>query len=357
MKIKIFAIIALIAILALPLTTMGHVAFKPIKIGDKSYFEIKPGETTIYEILLKNTADTPIDTQVYATDGTITDSGTFTVLNKERPQIGIGKWTTFVDKGPIHLEGKEEKKIQLSITVPPDSTPGVYSGGLSAEPILDSSIQKTAVGAIVSTRVVFPMYVKVTGEKITKYSWDTFTYYFNKKHSFQVIFINSGNTIVKIKGTLEITDIFNNTYSIPIQDITLLRDAETAAQTSWDKKPLWGIFKAKASFVFQELDIQKNTFIEIGSQTREIQFIVIPWIIIFIIVTLIFTILFIRTLRRKAFRQYLKKCEKYTIQQGDSLLTIAGKHNIGWKKLAKINNIKPPFELTAGQIILVPPLK
>ncbi len=172
-----------------------------------------------------------------------------------------------------------------------------------------------------------------------------------------MLFSNYGNTIIKISGTFEITDIFNNTYSIPTHDITLLRDTKATEQASWDQAPFWGIFKAKAKFTFKELDIQKNAFIEIGSQTREISFTIIPWSIIALILTLIAIAISTKLLKKRLFNQYIKKCTKYPVQPTDHLITLAKTYGVNWKKLAKINNIKPPYEIRAGEIILVPPLK
>jgi LysM repeat protein len=43
-----------------------------------------------------------------------------------------------------------------------------------------------------------------------------------------------------------------------------------------------------------------------------------------------------------------------TIVHGDTLTSLAKKHGVSWKKLARVNNIKAPYSLTSGEQILVP---
>jgi LysM repeat protein len=47
--------------------------------------------------------------------------------------------------------------------------------------------------------------------------------------------------------------------------------------------------------------------------------------------------------------------EKYTVQDGDSLSSIADKFGVSQTELAEINKIEDPNSLFAGQVIVIPP--
>lgn len=340
--------------LMLPLTAAAQVSFKRDK-GDRLNFEISPGTSYTHSINVVNLKEEPIDVELYATDGTQTNTGGFTVRSQSDEQANIGLWTTF-EETLLHLEGKSERAVKFTITVPVDVTPGVYGGGLSISPV-NTARGGGATGAIVSTRVVAPVFVTVPGEKITRFNWSDFSHSFNKKHLFKFSFENTGNTVIQIKGKLTLQDLLGNVTEIPMNDMTLLRGDKVSPEISWNERPWWGFYTAKAELTFHELNMQLNAFEEFDAQTKELTFNVIPWPIILGILILIALIIVLEVWRRASFKKLLKKCVKYQVKEGDSLNSIASAHGIGWKKLAKINNIEPPYDLKKGGSLLVPPKK
>ena len=49
-----------------------------------------------------------------------------------------------------------------------------------------------------------------------------------------------------------------------------------------------------------------------------------------------------------------KPGRQYTVEQGDTISTIASQNGIAFADLAKYNNIPYPYNLTPGQIIVIP---
>ncbi len=50
-----------------------------------------------------------------------------------------------------------------------------------------------------------------------------------------------------------------------------------------------------------------------------------------------------------------KEGESYTVQQGDTISTIAGAKGLGVEELAEYNDIGFPYTITAGQTVKIPP--
>lgn len=358
MNIKRLLAVGLLCSFLLPLTASAQVSFKRTEKEDRFQYEINAGETVTQEIYVLNLRDEPINVEVYATDGTLTSNGAFTVQSKNEDQRALGKWIEFMDDTIMELEGMEERLVEFTIAVPETVTPGVYGGGLSVTPVVVRSDEESSgAGAIVSTRVVQPLYVEVPGEKISQYSWDSYAYTGGKEHNFNFRFQNNGNTIIKIKGEVIITDLLGNSFRVPIREVTLLQDSEASAKAEWKEKPFVGFYTAKANLTFSELDIRQNDFVQINNETRELRFNVIPWTFILILLALILALIGFYINRKGAHDRYLKKCRKYTVKEGDTIKSLASQYNIGWQKLAKLNKIEAPYELNKGQVILVPPKK
>ncbi|GEM_PF-2550438 len=47
--------------------------------------------------------------------------------------------------------------------------------------------------------------------------------------------------------------------------------------------------------------------------------------------------------------------QTYTIQAGDTLFEIGQKFGIDWKKIAKVNSLEAPYNLTVGKTLVIPP--
>ena len=352
MKLK-FPLSTLILVL-IPLTVFAQSTFKKDP-ADRLNFEINPGATITHTIGVINTTDNPVDIELYPTDGIITESGGYSTLPKNGKQEHIGKWLVF-KQAKFHLEGKEEKTAEFTITVPPGTTPGSYAGGLSLEPAVVRT-ELTATGAIVSTRIVIPLHVIVTGERVTSYKWNSFSHKFDISHSFPFSFVNNGNTIIKITGDIALKSFSGETTYIPVGDITLLQKESASISVPWIEKPFFGFYTATANLQFHEFDMNAKKYIEIGRESKTVTFSIIPLGAIATVVLLIAILIVFIVFRKLAHKKYLKRCTTYQAVSGDSLTNIGKKNKVDWKKLAKINKMKPPYDLAPGQKILLPPKK
>jgi hypothetical protein len=347
-------LIGLIFAVLVPQIASGQVSFKR-DFKDKLMFEMSAGKSISHSINVVNDSTGPLDVSLSATDGVITSTGAFTTTSRYEKQDYVGTWITFPEPA-LHLDAKEEKKVTFIIRVADDATPGEYAGGLSVEPAsLTTTLKET--GAITSTRVVVPVYIKVKGIKVTDYALDSFTHQDENGHSFTFALSNNGNTLLKAQGEIEIRSITGKTYSVPIGDINLLKNSKQVSTTNWDQKPFWGIFTATAKIKMLELDLGTNSYVEIGQLEKTVDFSVIPWTILvlaLVLLILIAPIVVIRKMRRKSF---LGKCVPYQVVEGETLMSIARKNRLDWRKLAKINNLKAPYELSKGQKIMLLPKK
>lgn len=323
--------------------------------NNKLIFTLNPGESFAGEVTIENRSDNNLEVLVYATDGTKTNSGTFTAKSNTENQSNIGEWMKTPEE-IIPLEAREKKQIPFEISIPSSITPGGYAGGISIEKLNeDTGARSAGAGAVTSTRVLLPVFIEIPGEKIREYNWGQFFHTFKKNDTFNFQFSNTGNTVLKVNGDILIKDrLSSQEYTVPLNDITLLQGDEIKSTASWKNPPFWGFFEATANIELYELDVQTSDFSSFDKQSRTITFSILPWQVQFGIPAIIVLIILFFVERKVRFTRLKKKSSEYTVKQGESLNSIAENYHVGWKTIARLNNIKPPYNVEAGQKILLP---
>ncbi|MEV4618820.1 DUF916 domain-containing protein [Asanoa sp. NPDC049573] len=137
------AVLALLAALALTglrtgpaLADDGDVAWT-VRTASNAYGEdrssfsyaVNPGGRVDDAMVVANRGKAPLDLAVYAADGFTTDTGQVDLLVKDKTSVGVG---AFVHAGRDRLAIKpgESAEIPFTVTVPANTTPGDYVGGV-----------------------------------------------------------------------------------------------------------------------------------------------------------------------------------------------------------------------------------
>jgi len=330
-------------------------------------FELKPGENKQSSVIIDNLSDVETTVNLYGADGTQSNLGTFALTTSGTEQRHIGKWVNFANNN-IKIEPRGRKEIPFIVRVPADATPGTYSGGIAAEAATPVK-GKPASGSAVSTtsRVAVKLYVSVAGEKIHKIDWQDFSFTPGQNGnmgSFNLGYENMGNTVVVTEQKIEISGPFGiGKEEIKLPTATILQGKKVELSDKWDNEPFFGFVTAKAVITFSEYNIITNGKMDPRVQTRELS-IFIPLKIgtlegkitvgVLLILLLLATAAIMMLIKR---RQFFKTSRAYTVREGDTLTELASGNNINWKKLAKFNKLKAPYNLKTGQKILLPGTK
>jgi hypothetical protein len=330
-------------------------------------FQITPGEKQSSAIDIENVSDNPITLSVYGADGTQSNQGTFALTTKTAEQKHIGLWTS-VAKDTITVKPHAHAQVEFTVNVPTNATPGTYSGGIAVEE--NSSEKPTDKQAnsgnsiSISARFVVKLFVTVPGEKINAYEWTNFAFSpasDNKPATFTLSYKNTGNTIITANQEITIKGFPAKEQSFKLPTATLLQNSAVNIPIKWEKEPFFGFYTATAKVVFSEYDIASNNSVNGKTETKNIS-IYIPLkfettegkitMAIAGLIAIIFLLFIISLALKISFRQ---KCALYNVLEGETITSIAEKCNVDWKKLAKVNKLKPPYTLKAGQKILAPP--
>ncbi len=326
------------------------------KDSKPAQFSSRPGETVNGTIVIKNVAQKPINLKIYPVDGTRTPEGNFAATTLDKKQVAIGEWTT-LDKNELALKTDEKAEVNFTIKLPTIIPPGIYSGAIAVENAPAEQQQAAAAGPGVSvkTRMIMPIVVQIPGEKNYDIKINNFSHEdTNINHRFYVDIENKGNVAIATKVALTITNWDGTLEEIPERSFLLYQNEAAHFPIYWDKKPLWGLFKANAKLTYYEKDIFNGSESLINSEERELTFAVIPWMYLVIIIAVIVLLASLLTAKKLRMMFISNKSQDYIVKEGETLTGISEKNNVSWKLIAKINKIKAPYALSAGQKIKLP---
>lgn len=349
-----------LALLLLPQLCLAQFTVIPGQPYDRKItLQIEPGKSETSSIIIKNVATVPLTLDIYGADATNSNQGTFALTGKARDQHHIGTWVTF--KEPLQtLEPDEEKTIPFVVSVPADATPGNYGGGIAVESAPPSSTQEDQPGVSVNSRIYVQLFVSIPGEKIHSYEWKDFSFLpvtdgYNA--DFSNSYKNTGNTIVIADPVIDIKGfppVQNSQIDLPKVTIQPGYDLDNII-AKWDSIPWLGMYTVTASTTFYEYDIINDQNINPQIITKTLMINLTPWFLICGILGLIAALIIFCLVRAHIKDKFKKSCKSYLVKEDETITSIAEDRGIAWKKLAKLNRLKPPYSLKPGQKILVPP--
>ncbi len=324
-------------------------------------FELEPGQTQEASVEVENLDKNQLYLNFYSADATQSNQGTFALTSIKAPQQHIGTWVNFTTPKQT-IDPKEKRQIPFTIKVPENITPGTYGGGIAAETTTAGNNSQN--GAVkVNARMFIKLFIKVPGEKKHEFEWSDFSYVpatVNTKPQFTLKYKNLGNTVIIASQKIEIANMLNGEMKIvELPDVTLLQGKEQKLFSNWENAPTFGNYKITATVTYSEYDITTNKKINDQILTKEIPLNMfnpnaVNWQVVIGISILLLLIIGYLLMKKILFTRTLKNSNSYLVQEKDTLLSIAEAKNIHWKKIAKVNKLKAPYNLHPGEKILIP---
>jgi hypothetical protein len=327
-------------------------------------YDLDLGQEKRDSIRVLNNKEETVVVKLYASDAVTTVDGSFTLLSEENEKRALGSWVKLAVE-EVEIPPKSEKLIPFTINIPKNADVGDHMGGIvMREMETDENANIPGMGVRIITCVGVRIYETVPGEvkksfDITRFdwrfepsgkaSWIKNFLDINKKTLFFTGIKNKGNVRISPKITVDIKDIFGRTVAhLPDRDVGVVFPGEEMKEgvVTWEKMPIFGRYKVQMTTSFFEDGV--------GQDSRELIIWAIPYRIIFLLV--IFAVFFVLSRLTKIYFQEASK-EKmpiYAVKLGDNLADVASKFHVSWKRIAKMNFIKKPFEIRAGEKMFIP---
>jgi hypothetical protein len=365
------------------------------------------GEATEDAVLVINTSEEETNVLVYAADSVRSSSGGFALRQMAEEKKGVGAWVRFypdpvpaefasrfaaedesilefcalgisgseewcegVDLVEIAMEPEERREIPFTLSMPEDEDAGEHTGGILIQKAKRDNVEHEGSGITLTTRVGVRIYQTIPGDiikdlyldefSVTK-RFDEFDYsrIFSREEQRPETYLittkvgNQGNVSSYFNQTITITDDLFGRGDLEITDrrFQVLRNDVFHSNYSW-QNPRFGKFTISSIVTYIGDDNSENVL-----ETEETTIWIMPWreiVLSAAVIALVVAILKTRSVMHK--RKYSGKgWTEYTVGEGDTVDQIVKRHNADWEKFVKVNKLKPPYSLTKGQKVLVPP--
>lgn len=266
-------------------------------------FEAQPGETVSDTVLIKNLSSNPTTVRINIIDSKSNKAGRFILKRNDEPQFTIGKWSE-LEKNIIELGPNQSLPLTFNITIPVETEPGEFSGGIVAEEVIEATS-----GSSITTRIGNRIYLKVPGKFNPQLDWLGFskqlnsfdlTSPFRKNHYFQFTLQNNGNTVIRPIVTIDIYNIFDQKVETITKNLGEFQPGHTSEPLiKWEKAPFVGRYHAKAT-IDLTADLKELPPDQQQKIIKEIPLTIIPWELFIIAFLLIMIVtLIVLTIRAK----------------------------------------------------------
>ncbi|MES2748910.1 MAG: hypothetical protein V4668_03185 [Patescibacteria group bacterium] len=183
------------------------IGLKPANIAEK----MEPGEVRQFTVLVSNVSTQDQNYYLYKQNISGVRDGGVPIFSDEANDTGgfaLSDWIQ-LESDRIEVKAGEEKPMNFLLTVPQNASPCDHFGGIfvSAEP---PDIKES--GAAIGYQVANIISIRVAGEcveqaQIRQFSTDNYIYG-KSAVEFNLKFENTGNTLLRPRGPLTITNMF-----------------------------------------------------------------------------------------------------------------------------------------------------
>ncbi len=379
-------------------------------------YSLNPGEQKEDALEAINNYEQPTELLIYAADGIKSSSGGFALKQYVEPRTDVGSWVRFYpydvpkpfeklfkangnsilrfceqeldnswdsdekkafqewcegeETVQIKISAKSKRNVDFVFSVPDNASVGEHTGGILIQKVeKDESPDKQGIS--LTTRVGIRIYQTVPGDIQKKlaisnfslkklYEELDFSKLFKKDTKPEEFLIttelrNEGNVSIDFMETIIINDDLFNKSEERVSDrkFQILRDDNFTSNYSW-YSPRFGKFSISNNISYTDENNQPKLL-----SSNKITVWIIPWREMIVAGGILLLILIPSILLRAAQKKKYGGIgwKEYTIQVGDTLDSITSKFDVNWKLFVKTNKIEPPYTLTPGKKVLVPPLK
>lgn len=325
-------------------------------------FTLSGGDSDEDEVLIINNTKERKTLLVYATDSQKSTDGSFACEQFSDEKQGVGAWIK-LEKSEVTLEPSTNIKVPFTIDIPKNVDVGELNGCILIQEKKEAP-GEDASGLSLSFRTGLRVVVTVPGEQIRDLTIKNFTAQFDGNIiKTRMDVENTGNVSIDSNIKINLSSIFGTQVENVSNEFPILR-GETSTYNIEIQRPFWGGFFTLSPSVEFDSSQEAQVGIRNEDSLKEITFQPVTIFImpeptalvieIVIILTIFGTILvFAKKFKKKS--DFKKNWTKvYMVEDGEDLESVANKFGVSWSDLAKVNKLKPPYNIKKGNILNVP---
>ncbi len=216
--------------------------FDPSNLVTKSYFVLdgKPNTMLQNGIHIKNTGSATGTVTLYTVDATTGQNSGLVYNGQDVPSHDIGSWL-HLDQQQLTLAPGQSETVPFQVSIPQGARPGEHVGGIVAKSVIQASTQqKNTFHVDVQSLSIVAVQLDVAGPQVDRLEMSGIQE--SGANGYQNLLVNlsnTGTTLLKPHGTLQVLDSQGNTLqNLTIKLDTFLPDTTIAYAVYLQKHPL-----------------------------------------------------------------------------------------------------------------------
>lgn len=300
---------------------------------------------------------------VYSADSTPSTGGAFACKQYSEGKTDVGAWIS-MSKSEVTLSPNTNEIVPFAINVPSTASVGEHNGCILIQEKKPQVNGQTGVSLSVRTGLrvaitipgILTRQLEIAGFTLTQQT---------DKILLHPLVKNTGN--VSIDADVRVaTDYF---FGMRLANLGGQYPVLRGQTSDWNfelKRPFWGGWYRSAFTVDYDANSEASVGMQSGKALTRIEGVSIwfwsnpsplAWAVEIIVILLIIVGLFLLWLARKRARWIEDNWVEYEIGVNEGINDLAGRFNVSWSLLAKVNKLQPPYVLKPGEKIKIPPVQ
>ncbi len=230
--------------------TMNDFVVGPGKIE----LEIAPGETETFELTIANRIGETKEFTIALEDisGSNDPEQPVLLLGTDTGPYSLRDYLT-LSTSTITIAHGERVRIPVSVTLPPNTSPGGKYGSIVVS-IVSNPVEGASASSAIVSRIGTLVFVTTAGDRHASGNLEKFSIVGDKKIlqkgpvTFGILYRNTGNVHINPYGELRIYNMLNQEVgATPLDPWYVLPEAVRVRDVVWNKSPLFGRYTAVLS--------------------------------------------------------------------------------------------------------------
>jgi WxL Interacting Protein, peptidoglycan binding domain/LysM domain len=325
-------------------------------------YALKDGRSASDGVTIYNNTNKRQTISVVPVDSVLSSGGSFACAQNSEPKKDVGAWIK-LQTSEVTLSANSSKTVPFTVTVPQNADVGEHDGCIAIQ--ADSATKPTSKsGVLLSFRSAIRVVVTIPGKIVKKLTLNSIgiDHLKNDDYVISPVAQNEGNVSLDTDVQIKLASIFGPTIGTKGGTYPVL----PRSKATWNfeyKHPFWGGWY----HAYTTATYNSNPTAELGvdqgaSKTVKLTstvFFVAPtgWggLIEALIVLALVAAGWFFLKKQRDIRHIREHWIDYKAKKDDDIKSVAAAHHTSWKKLVRVNKIKPPYDLHKDQKLKVPP--
>lgn len=320
------------------------------------------GETGKDEVLVVNNSGEQQTIRLYAVDGVVTNTGSYTCRQESDARTDLGDWIS-ISKDEVTLADGKNVTVPFSVAMPTNADVGEHNGCIVFEAKDNTEDSQASEGGNVrvKTRQAIRVVATVPGDLSREISITNFTVVKNDgQPTYNVALKNVGNVSADVDVKVSVTSLLGNEIYSNGGGYPILSDSELSLQFVQEDTPMFGgLYAAEATVEYNE-DVTKlgtssgNTITKSsGEKLVYIKPTLAGGLIMLATLVAVVGVVVWYVMTKLRHKKVVTSGNTHVVKKNDTIQSVAEHYSMGWKRLAAINKIKAPYVLKEGQVLHV----